>query len=128
MLLSNSVLDYHLLKLKKSKFRNSFTLHTKDYQYLEKHGISEIIDHAHTFILERLSSAYPVNDGKQTPFKNHPDFVAQHATATCCRKCMNKWYKIPKGIELTPEQIDFSVDIIIHWIKSQQIHYNRHEN
>ena len=126
--MSNSVLDYHLLKLKKSKFRNSFTLHTKDYQYLEKHGTSEIIDHAHKFILERLSSAYPDNDGNQTPFKNHPVFVAQHATATCCRKCMNKWYKIPKGIELTPEQIDFSVDIIIHWIKSQQIHYNRHEN
>ena len=128
MLLSNSVLDYHLSKLKKSKFRNSFTLHTKDYQYLENHGISEIIDHAHKFILERLSSAYPVNDGKQTPFKNHPVFVAQHATATCCRKCMNKWYKVPKGVELTPEQIDFSVDMIIHWIKSQQIHYSRHEN
>ena len=95
---------------------------------LEKHGISEIIDHAHKFILERLSSAYPVNDGKQTPFKNHPVFVAQHATATCCRKCMNKWYKVPKGVELTPEQIDFSVDMIIHWIKSQQIHYSRHEN
>ena len=128
MLFPTSVLDYHLSKLKKSKFRNRFALHTKDYEYLEKLGISEIIDHAHKFILERLSSAHPVNDGKQTPFKNHPVFVAQHATATCCRKCMNKWYKIPKGVELTPEQIDFSVDMIIHWIKSQQIHYSRHEN
>ena len=69
-------------------------LSVKDYDYLEKHGISEIIDHAHKFILDRLSPAYPINDGKQTPFKNHPVFVAQHATATCCRKCMNKWYKI----------------------------------
>ena len=74
--MSNFVLDYHLSKLKKSKFRNSFSLHTKDYQYLGKHGISEIIDHAHKFILERLSPVNPVNDGKQTPFNNHPVFVA----------------------------------------------------
>jgi len=100
----------------------------KDYDYLEKHGISEIIDHAHKFILDRLSPAYPINDGKQTPFKNHPVFVAQHATATCCRKCMNKWYNIPKSLELTPVQIDFAVNLIIHWIKSQQVHSNFSHN
>ena len=103
-------------------------LSVKDYDYLEKHGISEIIDHAHKFILDRLSPAYPINDGKQTPFKNHPVFVAQHATATCCRKCMNKWYNIPKGLELTPDQIDFAVNLIIHWIKSQQVHSNFSHN
>ena len=123
-----SILDYHLSKLQKSKFRSSFTLSVKDYYYLEKHGISEIIDHAHKFILDRLSPAYPINDGKQTPFKNHPVFVAQHATATCCRKCMNKWYNVPKGLELTPDQIDFAVDLIIHWIKFQQVHINSNRN
>ena len=40
----------------------------------------------------------------------------------------NKWYKIPKNIELTPEQIDFSADMMIHYIKFQQIHYRQHEN
>gem|GEM_PF-3085025 len=64
MLLPNSVLDYHLSKLKKSKFRNRFALHTKDYEYLEKPGISEVIDPVHKFILERLSSKHPVNVGK----------------------------------------------------------------
>ena len=123
-----SIFDYHLSKLQKSKFRSSFTLSVKDYEYLEKHGISEIIDHAHKFILDRLSPAYPINDGKQTPFKNHPVFVAQHATATCCRKCMNKWHNIPKGLELTPDQIDFAVDLIIHWIKFQQVHSNSNRN
>ena len=128
MLLSKSILDYHLFKLKKSKFRNSFSLSVKDQNYLKTHGISEIIDHAHRFIVERLSSAYPDNDGKQTPFKNHPVFVAQHATATCCRKCMNKWYNIPKGVELTPEQINFAVDLIIHWIQLHQVHHRTHQN
>ena len=103
-------------------------LSVKDYDYLEKHGISEIIDHAHKFILDRLSPAYPINDGKQKPFKNHPVFVAQHATTTCCRKCMNKWYNIPKGLELTPDQRDFAVNLIIHWIKSQQVHSNSNHN
>ncbi len=30
-------------------------------------------------------AAEPRNDGKQTPFRGHPVFTAQHATATCCR-------------------------------------------
>ena len=89
----------------------------KDYDYLEKHGISETIDPTHKFIFDQLSSTYSINDWKQTPFKNHSVFMTQHATATCCRKCMNKWHNVPKGPELTPNQMDFAVDLIIHWIK-----------
>lgn len=36
------------------------------------------------------------NDGKQTPMRGHPVFIAQHATATCCRECLKKWHNIKK--------------------------------
>ena len=51
--------------------------------------------------------------------RGHPVFVAQHATATCCRGCIYKWYHIPKNRKLTKEEIDYLVRIIMTWIKKQ---------
>jgi|TARA_B100001013_G_scaffold101779_1_gene57685 hypothetical protein len=106
-------------KLKKSKFRSSFKLSQNDYLYIEKKGIMTISLHAKEFISVRLSPANPKNDGKQTPFKNHPVFIAQHATATCCRTCLNKWYGISKGQILSVQQVDFCIELIMTWIAIQ---------
>ena len=109
----------YLDKLKKSKFRSSFKLSQNDYLYIEKKGIMTISLHAKEFISVRLSPANPKNDGKQTPFKNHPVFIAQHATATCCRTCLNKWYGISKGQILSIQQVDFCIELIMTWIAIQ---------
>ncbi len=74
-------------------------------------------EHAVDFVTSRLAPAHPKNDGRQTPMKHHPVFVAQHATATCCRKCLEKWHHIPKGRELDPEEIEYIVDLIMAWIE-----------
>ena len=49
--------------------------------------------------------------------RGHPVFIAQHATATCCRGCIEKWHKFKKGVELTPEQQNYLVEVIMEWIK-----------
>ena len=90
-------IDEALEKLSKSKFRSSFHLKEKDIEYINKVGIEKIMQHAKDFIKTRLAPKYIPNDGKQTPMKGHPVFIAQHATATCCRKCLNKWYKIAEN-------------------------------
>ena len=74
---------------------------------------------ARDFIRDRVAPAEPKNDGKQTPTKGHPTFIAQHATATCCRSCLEKWYHIPKGRELTKEEIDFVISLLMEWIKRE---------
>ena len=56
--------------------------------------------HAAEIIAERLAPAEPRNEGRQTPYRNHPVFVAQHATATCCRSCLETWHGIAKGHRL----------------------------
>lgn len=48
-------------------------------------GLDTIRQHVKEFIAKREAPAYIANDGKQTPMKGHPVFIAQHATATCCR-------------------------------------------
>ena len=71
------------------------------------------------FIRDRLAPANPPNDGKQTPMKNHPVFIAQHATATCCRKCIQKWHGIEKGRALNAEEVKFIVALVMGWIERQ---------
>ncbi|TSA54569.1 MAG: DUF4186 domain-containing protein [Planctomycetaceae bacterium] len=101
----------------KSKFRSRFKLGKRDCQYLRDKGLSVIEKHALDFINERLSPALPKNDGKQTPMKKHPVFIAQHATATCCRKCLQEWHRIETGKELTDQQVDYIVSVIMYWLR-----------
>ena len=108
-----------LEKLGKSKFRSSFHLNKQMKEYVLKKGINTIEKHAYDFIDERLRPAYPKGDGKQTPYKGHPVFIAQHATATCCRGCLYKWHHILKGVELTDSEINYIVGLIIKWIKKE---------
>ena len=77
-------------------------------------------EHAREFVQRRLAPADPVRDGKQTPFRGHPVFVAQHATATCCRGCLEKWHGIPKGRALSVAEIEHVLDCLGHWLVEQQ--------
>jgi hypothetical protein len=70
-------------------------------------------------IIPRISPQFPKNDGKQTPMKGHPVFVAQHATATCCRNCIQKWHGIGKGRALNDEEIEFVVGLVMGWLNEQ---------
>ena len=106
-------------RLAKSKFRSSFRLSKKYRDYAEEKGAETIRRHAEDFIAARLAPAVIANDGHQTPMKNHPVFIAQHATATCCRGCLWKWHHIPAGTALTPEQQDYVVDVIMTWIERE---------
>ena len=119
-------IDIILEKLSKSKFRSSFKLREKDFVYIDKVGIKEIANHAYEFINKRLKPQYIENDGKQTPMKGHPVFIAQHATATCCRSCLYKWHHIKKDKELTELEIKYIVNVIMRWINIQiESRYNK---
>lgn len=110
-------------RIERSKFRNSFQLKEADFQYLREKGYREIEKHAHDFIEKRLAPASPANDGKQTPMKGaphgHPVFLAQHATGTCCRGCLEKWHGIPQNRELTEQEQNYIVRVIMEWITRQ---------
>lgn len=106
--------------LSKSKFRSSFHLNKQMKDYVQKNGILKIRSHAYDFINKRLKPKVINNDGKQTPMRQvHPVFIAQHATGTCCRGCLYKWHHIEKGRELTLEEVDYIVNILICWIERE---------
>lgn len=111
--------DEALAKLQKSKFRSGFHLDEKNVRYIDEKGLDVIRSHAADFVAKRLVPAEIPNDGKQTPMRGHPVFVAQHACACCCRGCLNKWYRVPQGRELTESEQRRIVNLLMAWIEKE---------
>lgn len=112
-------IDEALDRLKASKFRANFSLGEKDKAYVREKGMDTIRHHAQDFVRQRLAPAVIPNDGKQTPMRGHPVFLAQHACACCCRGCLNKWYRVPKGIESNERQQERIMNLLMAWIERQ---------
>ena len=116
---NQKIIQYKLNRLSHSRFRSQFHLQEKDKLYIQKKGLDVMRNHALDFVEKRLSPAIITNDGKQTPWKGHPVFVAQHATGTCCRKCLNRWHDIEMNVDLTMEEKLYIVDMIMTWIEKE---------
>jgi predicted Fe-S protein YdhL (DUF1289 family) len=118
----NRDLDEVFAALAKSTFRQGFHLRGKELDYLRSKGLAVVLEHAADFIEKRLAPAFPANDGKQTPMRHHPVFIAQHGTATCCRGCLQKWHGIPKGRQLEEAEKQYIVNVIRAWLMREDKH------
>jgi hypothetical protein len=112
-------LDDLFAALARSPFRSRFRLGAKERAYVEQKTLGGVLEHGRKFISERLAPAEPANDGRQTPMRGHPVFVAQHATGTCCRACLAKWHFIAKGRPLSGEQVDYVMRVIERWLAAR---------
>ena len=106
-------------RLSRSTFRSRFRLSQKDRDYISAKGLETIRRHARDFVAKRLAPAVIPNDGRQTPMRGHPVFIAQHATGCCCRGCFAKWHHIPVGRQLTEEEQNYAVGVLMAWIEKQ---------
>jgi hypothetical protein len=114
-----SSLDALFNRLQQSAFRRQFKLGLKEQIYLRDKGLPLVMQHAGEIVLNRLAAALPARDGKQTPFRGHPVFIAQHATACCCRGCLEEWHGIAKGRALTADQQAYIVRVLAHWLEHE---------
>ncbi|HWU35759.1 MAG TPA: DUF4186 domain-containing protein [Methylovorus sp.] len=114
-----SSLDALFDRLQQSAFRRQFRLGVKEQAYLRDKGLPMMMQHAEEIVANRLAAALPARDGKQTPFRGHPVFIAQHATACCCRGCLAEWHGIAKGRALSAEQQAYIVEVLAHWLGQQ---------
>jgi hypothetical protein len=112
-------LDQRLDALARQPFRARFHLRGRDRATAGLKGPATIRWHAYDLIAKRLAPAEPYKDGKQTPYRGHPVFVAQHATATCCRGCLEKWHGIARGHALTLEEKAYILTVLRRWLVSQ---------
>ncbi|HEX8634151.1 MAG TPA: DUF4186 domain-containing protein [Pyrinomonadaceae bacterium] len=113
-------LDELFAALAASAFRRRFRLRGTELEYLRRKGLPTVMEHAADFIEKRLAPAAPANDGRQTPMRHHPVFIAQHATATCCRGCLQKWHAIPKGRVLETAEKRYILAVIETWLGREE--------
>lgn len=66
---------------------------------------------AETLIRSSIGKAAPSFDGRQTPKSGNIVYYAQHATASCCRTCLEIWHGIPKGRELDDSEITYLAEL-----------------
>jgi hypothetical protein len=116
----NRDLDDVFGRLARSSFPRRFRLRPAEKHYLERMGLDTVMSHGEKFIEERLAPVNPPNGGKQTPMRNHPIFVAQHPTATCCRGCLEKWHGIPKAHPSTGEEKAYVLAVLRRWLVAQE--------
>jgi hypothetical protein len=94
-----------------------FILGEPEQEYVTSRGMDILRLHATDFVNKRVAPANPKNDGRQTPTKGHPVFIAQHATGSNDRDSLEQFFGFEKGLELTKDQVNKVVDAILRWIE-----------
>jgi hypothetical protein len=72
-------------------------------------------------IKKSISSPNNPYDGRQTPMEGsgNPIHYAQHATASCCRKCVDYWHNIPTSRALTPKEVDYLAELAMMFLEER---------
>jgi hypothetical protein len=112
-------IDERIDHIGRDPFRTRFRLRGRDRAFVQLRAVSAVRTHADDLFAQRVAPAEPHKDGRQTPYRGHPVFVAQHATATCCRTCLERRHQIPKGRELDPDEQAYAVEVICRWIERE---------
>jgi hypothetical protein len=113
------LIDERIAAIGRQPFRAKFRLRERERAIVQLRGMTAVRKHAEELFAARVAPAAPRKDGRQTPYHGHPVFVAQHATATCCRTCLERWHEIPKGRELDADQRAYAIEVICRWIELQ---------
>lgn len=104
-------------KLAEAGRLEKFVLGEPEQEYITSRGMDILRLHATDFVNKRLAPAHPKNDGRQTPTKGHPVFIAQHACGCNDRTSLQHFYGIEKGRALTKQEVDSIVDVLLKWIE-----------
>lgn len=117
-------MDYTFSALQTEFIRHDFFVNRKfDEKALaaaRKKGKEGVFDSIRKRLEQSVSRASPFRDGTQTPFEENVVYYAQHATATCCRKCMRIWHGIELGAELTEEQTVYCEQLISEYLRQRE--------
>lgn len=110
--------------LKKELLRHVCWVNQVDEKAIEKgrqRGMLQVVAKAREIITKKIAKI-PLGhyDYLCTP-KGGTEIVhyAQHATATCCRKCAERWHHIPQDRVLTNAEIDYFVELIRLYVQEK---------
>lgn len=105
--------------LKNELIRHHFWHQTIDQRAMNhalRKGRLQLNEAARQRIEKSIATAGNPRDGRQTPFEGNSLFYGQHATATCCRTCVEYWHGIPKSHDLSDDEIDYLHALLVRFL------------
>lgn len=89
--------------------------------YARRKGRIKLAEAARKRLASSIGPEKPYRDGQQTPHEGsgNPLHYAQHATATCCRRCVEEWHGIPRGRPMTGEEIDYLTALVLQYLEDR---------
>ena len=113
----------HTFQMIKYEFIRHHFWHVEIDQKAVNHALRKGREGMRTAVEKRIrrsvSDASPPYDGRQTPKSGNSIYYAQHATATCCRKCIEEWHDVPRGVALTDEEVVYFTNLVMLYIKER---------
>ena len=94
------------------------TIDNKALKHAEGKGIEGLREAAEHRLLKYVGkpSSQLFRDGMQTPMNGNVLFYAQHATATCCRKCIEAWHGIERERPLKDDEIQYMTELVMRYV------------
>jgi hypothetical protein len=87
--------------------------------YARRKGLAGLRDSVRHTLEKKIGTFNPRWDGQQTPRTGNIIYYAQYATATCCRRCLETWYGIPRTPDLTDGQLDYFTELVMLYIRTR---------
>lgn len=84
----------------------------KAINHAKSEGRIQLMQSARSRLTKKLVPAASPWDWRLTPWTGKTIYYAQHATATCCRSCLEYWHDIPKKRPLTQEEFEYCFQLI----------------
>jgi hypothetical protein len=113
--------EYTVESLKKEWIRHKYWFHEsiniRAVNRARRKGVLGTQLAAEKILTRGVGPAFPYRDGHQVPYES-ADIVnyARHATAACCRKCIEYWHGVPTGREMTPDEIGYLVKLVMKYV------------
>ena len=110
-------IEYTFDSLKKELLRHVCWVNKIDDEAIskaKKRGRKAIRKKAEEIIAKKIGHPIRTHFDKMCTPKKGSEIIhyGKHATATCCRICLERWHNIPQDVDLTEQQIDYCASLI----------------
>jgi hypothetical protein len=118
-----SDIDHTFEALRTELIRHAYwnvVINEKATAHARKRGKIQMLQLIRNQLKRLIGNAQPFNDGRQTSTDLDSSSAipfGQHATGTCCRRCLEYWHGIERGRELTPDELDYCAALVLRYIQ-----------
>jgi hypothetical protein len=107
--------DYTFHALKFELIRHVYwhrNIDERAMNYAKRKGKLGLIETAEHFLRKYIAKPADAFSSISTSMDGNPIHYAQHATATCCRRCIEKWHGIPPDRYLQEDEILYFLRLV----------------